>query len=430
MNQPSSKNRFIRPLLIGIIGFTLLSGGTIFFTFTRGLYKPPSLPDAPIVIEQATIFDGDSVLTGHPKVVIEDGVITCLGEDCEVPTGAEIIDASGLSLMPGLIDGYLRFYSPTEENLSQGGLSGFLSFVKQRPQVRKNLIQAGVTTVFSAGDLPQNILLLKDQQSKWDLAGPRIVATGPDFTAPEGYPLTIYAGNEALEKEGVRTQTDPAAAQQEAAKLLSYGVDAVKIVYDDLGGKLPKINTDILRGLIEVANQNGSFAVVRCGNEQDLQEASKLGARILAFGPATSLDSSTINALFQADITYFPLLSSRSRADRPRLRENLVAMRSRGVKVGIGSMPRGEKARFGESLHQEMLALQEVGFPPAEILQMATHQAAVAIKVDDQVGNIAPGKQADLILLQGKPWEDLSAFKDIQQVMLGGRFMLEPNSSQ
>ena len=432
VNSPSSsKSGCLKPLLIGVIGATLISGLTIFFVFTRGLYHPPELPEAPLVIENAVIFDGDSVLPGQPRVVIEGETIRCIGADCETPEGAQVIDAQGQSLLPGLIDGYLRFYAPSSENLSQNDLSGFFSFVKQRPEVRRNLIRAGVTTLFSAGDLPQNILLLKDQQQTWDLAGPRIRCAGPDFTAPEGYPLDpLYRGNESLEEDGVRTSNDPATAQQEAAELLGYGMDAIKVVYSDEAGQVPKLDREVLRGLIEVAEKKGAYAVVHCGDRGDLRTAAELGAKVLAYGPAELLDSVTIALMREKDVVYYPLLASRPRAERPRLRDNVQALLEAGVRVGLGSEPRGEDAVFGRSLHDELIAQVEADRDPLEALQAATRGAARTLRIDDRLGHLAQGLQADLILVEGRPWEAVEDIRQVQTVIQGGRIMLRDRKIQ
>ncbi len=423
--EPGSKNKFLRPILIGIIGITLISGFTIFFTFTRGLYKPPSLPDQVLVIQGARVFTGDTMLLGTPSVVIEGETITCVGEDCDWPAEAQVIDGSGQTLMPGLIDGYVRFYSPTEENLSKGDLSGFLSFIKQRPDVRRNLIRRGITTIFSAGDLPQNILLLKDQQSKWDMAGPRIVCTGPDFTAPDGFPLNpLYKGNEALEERGVVTESDPAAAQLEAADLMSYGVDAIKVVLDDQHGSVPKLNPDVLHALAEVAESKGRYLVARCGNEEDMVMAMEAGVRILAYGPAAPLDTATLSMMAQNSVTYYPLMASRSRGDLPRLRENVAAMDEAGISVGIGSLPRGEGVRFGDSFLKEMELQQEAGRSAEELLKTATWEAARVLRIDDRIGQVSEQLEADLILVKGNPVEDLQSLRNISTVIQGGHLMV------
>ena len=419
-----NKSGCLRPLLIGIIGLTLVSGITIFFVFTRGLYRAPAMLEQPLVIQGAQVFDGDSLLPGTPTLLIEQGNITCLG-NCDTPPDARVIDASGLSLLPGLIDGYTRFYAPTQENLSRSDLGGLLSFIKQRPDVRRHLMAAGVTTLFSAGDLPRNILLLKDQQATGDLAGPRIRSAGPDFTAEGGFPLNLYAGNENLEKEAVRTPNSPAKAQQEAAKLLGYGLDAVKIVYDDHNGDLPKLDRETLKALIAVADDKGAYAVVRCGTDEDLRTAAELGARVLAYGPAAPLDSATMALMREKDLVYYPLLARRPRAEHPRLRENIQALLAAGVAVGIGSDPRGEEQQFGRSLHDELAAQVQAGRSPLDALVAVTRLNARTLRIDDRSGQISQGMAADLVLVQGRPWDDIEAIRQVRWVIQEGRIMVE-----
>lgn len=425
MSSQAPKSGCLKPLLIGVIGLTVISGLTFFLVFTRGLYRAPDPLEAALVIRNAQVFDGDSVLAGQPTVVVEDGRIACLG-DCDTPPEARVIDASGQSLLPGLIDGYSRFYAPTQENLSQGDLAGLISFIKQRPDVRRHLLAAGVTTLFSAGDLPQNILLLKDQVETGDLAGPRVRCTGPDFTAPGGYPLaTIYAGQDNLEEQATRALASAPKAQQEAAQLLSNGVDAIKIVYDDLNGQVAKLDQSVVQALIAVAEDKGRYAVVRCGTAADLRTAAELGARVLAYGPAEALDSATIAVMQAQDVVYYPLLARRLSAERPRVRANLKALLAAGVAVGVGADPRGEDQSFGRALHDELVAQVEAGRDPRSALRAATRLNARALRLDDQTGHLAEGLQADLILVQGRPWDDIEAIRQVRFVLKGGRVLVE-----
>jgi enamidase len=425
MSASSSPSGCLKPLLIGIIAITAISGISTFLVFSRGLYHAPDVETQPIVIQHAQVFDGDSVLAGTPTLVVEDGRISCLG-DCDTPADARIIEGRGMSLLPGLIEGYARFYAPSDENLSRGNLVGLLSFIKQRPNVRRHLIAAGVTSFFSAGDLPQNILLLKSQQAEGDLAGPRIRCAGPDFTAPGGFPIVpYYAGQENLEQEAVRTFTVPAEAQQEASKLLGYGLDAIKIVYDDLGGQVPKLDRNVLQALIAVAADKGAYAVVRCGTAEDLRTAAELGARVVAYGPSTPLDSGTVALLREKDVIYYPVLAQRPAEEQAGLRDNLQKLLAAGVAIGIGADPRGAYQQFGPSFHAELLAQVAAGRDPLATLVAATRLNARALRIDDQTGHLAQGLAADLILVQGQPWEDMAAIKRVTWVIQGGRILVE-----
>ena len=80
----------------------------------------------------------------------------------------------------------------------------------------------------------------------------------------------------------------------------------------------------------------------------------------------------------------------------------------------------------GVSLHRELELLQQSGIPPLEVLTIATHNGAKSLGILDEVGTIAPGKRADLVLLRDDPSLDISATRTIQWVMQGGR-LLDPD---
>jgi len=426
MASTSSKSGCLRPLLFGVIGLTFFSGATILLLFTRGLYNQPDKPASALAFTEALVFDGDTLLDGRQTVIVEGDEIRCIGTDCEIPEGARVIDLEGKTLMPGLVDSYLRFFAPTKENLEGSDISGLISFIKQRPEVRMNLISAGVTTVFSAGDLPQNILLLRSKMDDGTLAGPRILTVGPDFCATDGWPYAgIYAGNESLEDLAVIQVATPAEGQLEASNVIDLGVDALKVVYDDFRGDYPKLSPEAVKGIQDVAQQEGRWVIARCGTQQDILDVLDMGITRIAYGPNALLDSSAITRMAAAGVIYYPMLARRPKAEHPRIRQNIKALADAGVRIGTGSDPRGKEQSFATSLQQEMVAQVEAGLDPYSVLREATSGGAAALRLDDRLGVIGVGMQADLIVVEGNPVENMESLSEILWVVQAGYLMVE-----
>jgi hypothetical protein len=76
----------------------------------------------------------------------------------------------------------------------------------------------------------------------------------------------------------------------------------------------------------------------------------------------------------------------------------------------------------GTSLHNELVLLAEAGIKPSEVIQIATNNGAKALGIDDMVGTIQPEKQADMIILSANPIENISNTKEIEAVIVDGRF--------
>lgn len=90
-----------------------------------------------------------------------------------------------------------------------------------------------------------------------------------------------------------------------------------------------------------------------------------------------------------------------------------------GCDAGIPFVP------FGEAVHDEMECLVEAGIPPIEVISMATSGNAKLLHMDDRIGTIEPGKDADLIILEKDPTEDIRNTKTIERVFLKGRIVTD-----
>jgi imidazolonepropionase-like amidohydrolase len=76
----------------------------------------------------------------------------------------------------------------------------------------------------------------------------------------------------------------------------------------------------------------------------------------------------------------------------------------------------------GASLHNELELLVEAGIKPLEVIEIATNNGATALGIDERVGTIQPEKQADMIVLSANPVENISHSKEIEAVLVDGRF--------
>ncbi|MEL7339138.1 MAG: hypothetical protein AAGM67_01535, partial [Bacteroidota bacterium] len=226
------KSGCLRPLLIGIVVLTSFSIGGWYILFSTGLYEPPNKAEKALFFEDAWIWDGisDSLQLGH--VLVENGTISCVGADCVPPKGIKKMDAKGKSLMPGMIDLHVHYYVASQENQGMNALQQFADYVKQRPGVRRNLVQHGITSIRCVGDITENVLQLKQQWREAKLAGPRVFVSGAFLTAPAGHPAsTWFKGNEVLIQNTTIQLADPQSARDAVVNLAAKGVDGLKVVY-------------------------------------------------------------------------------------------------------------------------------------------------------------------------------------------------------
>ncbi|MFK7923383.1 MAG: amidohydrolase family protein [Bacteroidia bacterium] len=411
----------LRPLLIGIIALTSFSIAAWYLLFATNLYEPPEKAEEAIFFENAWIWDGeaDSLMLGD--VLVEGTEITCVGSGCVSQSGTLKVDATGKTLMPGLIDLHLHYYAPSLENKGMNAVQQLPDYIKQRPEVRKNLVRHGITSIRCVGDITDNILQLRRQVQEGEFAGPRIYVSGGFLTAPGGHPVsTLFAGNEMLIENAcfqLATEDDAIAA---VATLKSKGVNGLKIVYTKgPNGALPRLDLKVLDVIIEEAEKAGLWVAVHALSRDDLADLVERPVTSIEHASLAEIDSSLIEKMLQNDIAFIPTMVH----TMPQNASQLKQLADRGIMIGTGSDTQGEML-FGKSLLQEISLLHtEGGLSRTQALRAATLDAARIMRIDHLAGKITKGKKADILLVEGNVLDSLPTQTRILSVLIDGKIM-------
>ncbi|MEO0472170.1 MAG: amidohydrolase family protein [Bacteroidota bacterium] len=412
MKQPKGCLRFF---LIGLILMTSLSIGGFYVILNRGLYEWPDAENQAVVLKNAQIWDGmrDSAFAG--TLVIEGRDISCVGQDCETPAGAKIIDLKGKAVLPGLVDLHTHFYAPSKENEGIGAFGQLPEFLRQRPTVRRNLHRAGITTIRSVGDITENIVKLRSQIDNLTMSGPKVYATGATFTAPGGYPAgTLFKGNQNLIDQATFEVEGKDVARMYVDDLYENGLSGVKIVFNDLMGTVPKMSADLMQAIIERAHERKMWATVHTGTDADVQMAIAAGADCIEHGASDSMGMQSIRLLAEKEVVFVPTLSffqATEDASLPQRMKNAFLADSLGVILGAGTNTQ-QNMTFGSSLLQEMKLLTESGIPVGKVLKIASSHGAIALRKEYAFGFLKKGLNANVLVIDGQPW---SAIGDIEQ---------------
>lgn len=190
--------RLLKGLLftLGTIAVICAIGAAVlYFQYDKDLYVPSDEPAPEIVVRGGTLFDGTSSSpVPNPGIVIRGGRINCIGATCEAGANAVEIDAAGLAIVPGLIDLHVHFMAITRDNADLSLPRLVWNIARVRPDVRRKLLEAGVTSVRDVGGPQDAMFNLKAMLANGDIAGPRVFIAGPIFTAPGGHPA--YGGDD------------------------------------------------------------------------------------------------------------------------------------------------------------------------------------------------------------------------------------------
>jgi imidazolonepropionase-like amidohydrolase len=383
-----------------------------------------------IAIVGATLIDG----RGGPAIV--DSVVIVRGDriaavgnrtSVSIPSGAEVIDAKGLTLLPGLIDSH--FHIDGDDPLPALYLSH------------------GVTSLRDPGQWIEAY----DAARKASAPVPRLFLCGPHLDSPPpAYPNDSYIVRDADETRNA------------VNRFVDDGASAIK-VYFRLPLALIKVAIETahsrgvpVMGHLEIVDARDSINAGIDGIEHatsfgtallPLRDAEKYRQAMLADNKArvegrykmwNSIDLTTpqAKALFKLivdrGVFVSPTLAvfERQPGDKDtgsvhvhafKQMEAFVGMANKaGAKVVVGSHSDVPHAKRGWAYQRELELLVESGLTPMQALVGGTLENARYFRIDDRLGSIEQGKQADLILVEGDPLKDISKMRRIKRVMLNG----------
>ena len=346
------------------------------------------------------VFDGDDLLDGPWDVTTDGGRIRSVERSgAAIRGGAETIDGTGATLLPGLIDAHVHLR--TVEDL-------------------RTLARWGVTTALDMGTWAPILDRLREAGSIGVL-GTGAAALGP------GNPLGRLPGRPADS-----VVADAEAGRRFVAARVAEGVDYIKVIVDPPGRG--GLDADTVEAIVRAAHEAGKFVVAHASNTNAVRQAQNAGADVLTHAPLDAdLDAAGVSEVLRSGRTVVPTLimmaGVAANAPGPGLhyrhaRDTVAALHAAGVPIVLGTdanQAPGVPANvpYGESAHQELELLIEAGLTPSEALHAATGAAADRFGLPDR-GRIAPGLRADLLLVDGDPTTTIADSRSIREVRVSG----------
>ena len=381
------------------------------------------------VIRNARIFDGDAVIE-RASVVIRDTRIAGIEAEPTTVDGATEVDATGMTLLPGLIDCHTHSWGTA--------LQEALNF--------------GVTTVLDMFTEPT--LAANWRQAQRD--GP-VPNRADIFSA--GVLVTVAGGHGTQFGVAIPTLDDPDETEAFVAARIAEGSDFIKIIHEagSARWRFPTFDGDQLRRIATAAHDGGKLALFHVGTADGAGMAVAAGAdglmhvyrdeggadliaAIRETGtfvvPALAVTENMLGLsnpdVLAADPRISDYLSANAEANLKRSftpGQNHAAMETAlgnvrtlfeaGVPILAGTDAVNPGVTHGASLHRELELLATAGMPNVDILRAATSNAADAFRLHDR-GRIAEGKKADLVLVHGNPLQDLATTRDIVGIWKDG----------
>jgi imidazolonepropionase-like amidohydrolase len=394
-----------------------------------------------LVITNARILDGSGGVIERGAVVVRDGkIVSVAAGAAPAVAAARVIDAQGMTVMPGFIEAH--------RHVMQGDATQWLK--QQAPARMQEFLDAGFTTVLSAGDGLEGILELRQRLQTGDIRGPRLIVSGrvalarPAGGAAGGERRVDGARFDAARPPNRPRQAAPAIPHEETRaavrKMKEAGVDAIKTgILVSPGGP----EKDTLAVVADEARKQGLLSITHAVAVEDAVAAVEAGTHVLVHTPHIGqLSEEHARMIGKAGI---PMTSTLAifvphfdAENRPLFRDrgpfpwdtlssagqgpvNARLLWEAGITYGYGTdttwPPR-------ESLADELRALQLV-FSPKDIVTILTKNAAAGVGRRGQLGTLEAGKIADLVILRGDPLANVSNLLNVAMVIKGGAVVVD-----
>ncbi|NYI05537.1 amidohydrolase family protein [Allostreptomyces psammosilenae] len=377
-------------------------------------------------------------------VLIEDGRIAAVGPDVPLPPTAGVRELPGRTVLPGLIDSHVHLGAPGAPRGARPTLltrgRAVVDWMRHQPGKRRAFLAHGVTTVCSLGDDNRWVHEFRRRTAAAELVGPRLLIAGPIFTAPGGHPVaTIGARPDA---GWVRVPRSPQEARDQVAELVTGGdpVDVVKVVHDRGDPRrrsLEPLDGAILHAIIDQAHRHGTKVVAHWGTLTDLEELLDRGVDVLhhleSRGTLNGWPPHLLDAMVRGGVALAPTLAVTHAVLGPAataaLRRQVTEFHEAGGTLVAASDAGMPSVPAGAGLLRDIELLAASGLTAREALTAATSAAARTLD-SPHIGVLAPGRAADLLVVDGDPLADLDALRAVAMVLRDGRTVLDRTQAE
>ena len=428
------------------------------------------------LIRGARIFVGDGKVIESGAILISGGKIVEVyeGEGPDPKTvKATPIEAAGKTVLPGLIDVHVHLVAP-------GGFYADMTQYNPEPHMLRNLaayLYSGVTAVRSVGDPLEIVLKVRSTVNSGEKLGAELFSCGPLFTAQGGHGTEYFKEmpaniREQAEAQFTRLPTSADEARRQVDELKRSNVDCVKAVLEAGGGSrvFNRLDSAIFQAIAQESHAQQLPLAVHTGDVRDVTDAVQASADSIEHGSfREAIPEGLFAEMVSKKIFYDPTLSvgeafrdfaagntdllkrslvqqvgptdlientekEMASKDVEAIRENiarfpfdletgtqnLLRAYKNGVMLVTGSDAGNFLVLHGPTVQHELALWVRAGIPPAVALQGATYNAARLLRAENHIGSIRRGNDADLLVVDGNPIEDIGAVERISIVFFKG----------
>ena len=411
------------------------------------LFVSPAFADTQMILAGNLIADPNAGPTGPATITVTDGRITNIAKGLDrsgIPADATVIDLSTKTVLPGLIDLHVHLTGDPGGDFRDEAVDpdewGVVMGVKNAALT----VKAGFTTVREAGSAQNTAFVLRRGTAEGKIAGPRIVAAGPQLSIVGGHgDVTGFRKDVLAALDGGYTCTGPLECAEKVRKASRLGADVIKITAT--GGVLSQqgrgleahFTREEMTSIADTAHSLGLKVMAHAHGARGIESAAASGIDTIDHG--TFADDAALKVMKAKGTVLVPTLMAlegvRARIGKGIYTPTVEIKAKQALEVAGRQVTRakamGVTVAFGTDAGVfehgknagEFALMVKAGMTNKEAVASATTVAAKTLGLESEIGKIAIGYSADLIAVASNPLDDVRILEKVEWVMVRGRII-------
>lgn len=372
------------------------------------------------IFENVNLLDGENPAQRGTTVVVENGRITATGAAAPSHADDNVVDLCGLTLMPGMVSGH--YHAAYSQHVGMDASQSEKAY--RAASNARTALECGYTSVVGAGTFFDIDARLAEAIDAGLVAGPRLIPCSQALT-PSG------VGGTDDPDSPYKINKSPEAFREAALREIAAGAQIIKIFAASghalLGTRA--MTDEEISAVVETAHEHGIRVRAHVGGRDNVLRCARLGVDIIDH--ADGMDDEVIEAIlehgcFVLPSLYFGFLTANdstlvgAELYDPKDFEQMRRVLPKAVAAGVKLVP-GDDFGFGALAHGDYSSelacyVEQVGISPLEVIKWATKYGGELTGIAD-LGTIAPGMLADMLIVDGDPSEDITILADLSRIV-------------